>query len=221
MAVQLQLLAELILGPTSSRSGHSERLMPAVAWVCDSAGMGPADLSGIAVVAGPGGFTGVRSGLAVAKAVAQSRGIPVQGIDTLDALAAGYPGEGLVSPLLDARRGEVFAALYRRHEGTLERLAEPALVHLSDWLAFLRDRHPGRVALIGEGALRHPEPIASHPGSVPVPPEAHLLRPATVARLAAPHLASGGEDPIALVPRYHRAPAMAPDWAPGQGTGIR
>lgn len=228
----VHVVAELILGAAPSRSGHSERLMPAIAWVSESAGTLPADLAGIAVVAGPGGFTGVRSGLAVAKAVSQARGIPVASVDTLEALAAGYPGEGLISPLLDARRGEVFAALYRRErDGALELLQAPILVPLADWLGRLAAEHrsaaipgtaspdqPARIAFVGEGALHYPDTVATHPGAIPLAPEAHLLRPSTIARLAAPRLAAGGEDPVALVPRYHRAPAMAPQWEPSVGT---
>lgn len=216
--LRTEVLAELLLGPTPSRSGHSERLMPAIAWVAETVGVGPADLDGIAVVAGPGGFTGIRSGLAVAKSVAQARRIPVWGVDTLEALAAGYPGDGLISPLLDARRGEVFAALYRRTRDALKPLQEPILLPLADWLARLSAQYPHRVAFLGEGALQYPEPIAAFAGAIPIAPEAHLVRPATIARLAAPHLAAGGEDPLTLVPRYHRAPAMALQWVPNVGT---
>ncbi len=201
---------ELMISPTGPgpvRAGHSERLMPAVAWATEAAGLRPADIGGIAVVAGPGGFTGIRTGLAAAKAIAQARALPVWGVDTLEALAASYPAEGLVSPLLDARRGDVFAALYRRvGPAGLELLEPPALISLDDWLAQVGDREP---VFLGEGALHHPR-LAGGPAR-----EAHVIRPATIARIAAPHLAAGGVDPVALVPRYHRAPVMAPDWRPG------
>ncbi len=214
-----EILAELLLGATASRTGHSERLMPAIAYVTESAGLLPADLDGVAVVAGPGGFTGIRSGLAAAKAIAQSRGIPVWGVDTLEALAASYPSTCLISPLLDARRGEVFAALYQRRGAALEILQEPVLLPLTDWLDRLASEHADQpIAFLGEGATRYPDTIAAYPQLAPVAPESHLIRPATIARLAASHLASGGEDPIALVPRYHRAPAMAPQWVPNVGT---
>jgi tRNA threonylcarbamoyladenosine biosynthesis protein TsaB len=199
----------------SPRSGHSERLMPAIAWTTDAAGISAADLGGVAVVAGPGGFTGIRTGLAVAKAIAQARGIPVWGVDTLEALAAAFPGPGLVSPLLDARRGDVFAALYRRSGAEeLTCLTEPTLMPLTAWLA---QNSSQPTAYIGEGAERNAAAIVASPDALPVSPESHALRPSVVARLAAPHLLEGGEAPAALVPRYHRAPVMAPDWQPQLG----
>ncbi|MBM3268781.1 MAG: tRNA (adenosine(37)-N6)-threonylcarbamoyltransferase complex dimerization subunit type 1 TsaB [Candidatus Sericytochromatia bacterium] len=206
----IESAAEVLLAPPGAgRGGHSERLLPALAWAAESAGLTPADLGGVAVVVGPGGFTGIRTGLAAAKAISQSRGIPIWGVDTLEALAAGYPARGLVSPLLDARRGDVFAALYRRSGPTgLDLVAPPALVPLAAWLEELAGSD---VVFLGEGAVRNAATAAG------TPPEAHVVRPATVARLAAPHLAEGGEDPMALVPRYHRAPVMAPDWRPGAG----
>lgn len=201
-----QPLAELLLAALPKRSAHSERLMPAIDLVMKLAALAPADLGGVAVLAGPGGFTGIRTGLAVAKAVAQARGIPAWGVDTLEALAESFPGEGWIAPMLDARRGDVFAALYRRVLGRLTLERGPELVTLDSWVSGLADRP---VTFFGEGAERHPELVPPI-----LPAEAHFVRPAAIARLALPHLAAGGEDVAGLVPRYHRVPAMAKDWTP-------
>ena len=207
---------EILLEPPARRSGHSERLMPTVDEAMRLAGLGPAELGGVAVVAGPGGFTGVRTGLAAAKLIAQARGIPVWGLDTLDVLAAGCSASGLVAAMLDARRGDVFAAIYRPATGgqlAPERLDGPRLVALETFLSTLPAGEA--VSFVGEGALRHRDLLARHPGARELPAEAHSIRPATIARLAAPGLLSGGMDPLALLPSYQRPPTMAPDWVAG------
>lgn len=201
---------EILMDPPPGRSGHSERLMPLIDAVVKLAGLTPGDLEGVAVVAGPGGFTGVRTGLAVAKSIAQALSIPIWGVDTLEILAAGCGGAGLIAPLLDARRGDVFAALYRSHSQGMELIEGPRLVSLESFVSSLPAGEP--IAFVGEGALRHAQALAGHPGAVPVPPHAHAIRPATIARLGAPHLLAGGVDPLELLPRYQRAPTMAPDW---------
>ena len=205
---------EILMEPPAGRSGHSERLMPLIDAAVRMAGMTPADLDGVAVVAGPGGFTGVRTGLAVAKSIAQVLGIPVCGVDTLEVLAAGCAFSGLVAPLLDARRGDVFAALYRRHPDRMELVAGPRLEALEVFLASLPAGES--ITFAGEGAQRHADTLARHPLGLLPPPESHVIRPSTIARLAAPVLLGGGVDPLSLLPRYQRAPTMAPDWVASQ-----
>ncbi|MBU6428108.1 MAG: tRNA (adenosine(37)-N6)-threonylcarbamoyltransferase complex dimerization subunit type 1 TsaB, partial [Cyanobacteria bacterium REEB65] len=200
-----------LVDPPAGRSGHSERLLPLIDAAVSFAGLAPGDLGGIAVVIGPGGFTGVRTGMAAAKAIAQSLAIPIWGVDTLDALAAGCTYPGLVAAMLDARRGSVFVRCYRSGQP----LDEPRLVDLGVWLDDLPQTED--VAFVGEGALRYDSALQGR-ARITVPAESHVIRPATVARLAAPHLARGGVDPASLLPRYLRAPTMAPDWVAGSPT---
>jgi tRNA threonylcarbamoyladenosine biosynthesis protein TsaB len=115
--------------PAGRRPGHATRLLPLIAAVMDRAGVGWADVERIAVGVGPGTFTGLRIGIATARALAQARGIPLVGVSTLQSLALagrGAPGPDgdepvprgldIVLPVLDARRGEVFAAGWRIDE---------------------------------------------------------------------------------------------------------
>jgi tRNA threonylcarbamoyladenosine biosynthesis protein TsaB len=116
--------------PAGRRPGHATRLLPLIAGVMDRAALGWTDVERIAVGIGPGTFTGLRIGIATARALAQARGIPLIGISTLQSLALaggrGTPGPGgneqlppgldVVLPVLDARRGEVFAAGWRIDE---------------------------------------------------------------------------------------------------------
>ncbi len=121
---------------------HSQTLPPLVAQMLQDAGQAPADLDLVAVGRGPGSFTGLRTGLALAKGLALGARIPVMGLSTLDILAdlildqAGP--EALAAPLIDARHREIFTALYRRGPGGPELVRAPAPLSptdIPDWLA--------------------------------------------------------------------------------------
>jgi len=112
-----QALAEVSVDAGRS---HLEMLLPCIHELLDNAGMVMQDMEAIAVGIGPGAFSGLRVGIATARALAQSLEIPLYGSGTLDALArelaAGIEkGDGaLVLPLIDARRGQVFTQLFRK-----------------------------------------------------------------------------------------------------------
>ena len=107
-------------GPVASfmlvgRQRHAEVLMPAIDELCREAGWAVADLTGVAVDRGPGLFTGLRVGLATARAIAAACRVPAAGVTSLEALAHRHRRRtGLLAPVVDARRGEVYWALYRR-----------------------------------------------------------------------------------------------------------
>jgi len=105
---------------------HAVRLLPHIRWMLQEAGLGLGDLAGIAVTLGPGSFTGLRIGIATAKTLALVSGKPLVGIPTLEVLAGNVPhARGLLCPVLDARRGEVYWALFRQEEaGRLQRVTE-------------------------------------------------------------------------------------------------
>jgi len=106
-----RLLAEYLL---DVRATHSERLMPAIDRVLADTGWSPGDVEGLAVAIGPGSFTGLRIGLSAVKGLALALAIPIAAVPTLDAMAASLPFADLpVCPVLDARKGEVYASLYR------------------------------------------------------------------------------------------------------------
>jgi len=105
------------------RPGHATRLLPLMAMVMERAGVGWAGVDRIAVGVGPGTFTGLRIGIATARALARARNIPLVGVSTLQSLALAGPaasnvlvGYDTVVAVLDARRGEVFAASWRMDE---------------------------------------------------------------------------------------------------------
>lgn len=106
----------------------------------EEAGITPADAGAFAVVTGPGAFTGLRVGLSLVKGMAEPRNLPVVAVGTLEAVCQAGSEQGLLAPLVDARRGQVFAGLYRRRNGELARVAPPRLLTLEEFLDDLGSR---------------------------------------------------------------------------------
>jgi tRNA threonylcarbamoyladenosine biosynthesis protein TsaB len=100
-------------GFLQTRKVHSERLLPLIDTWLRQAELGLEELDGISVTIGPGSFTGLRIGIATAKGLAQGADLPLVGVPTLDAMALNLAGcSGLICPILDARKGEVYTAVY-------------------------------------------------------------------------------------------------------------
>jgi len=179
------------------RATHSERLMPTVDRVLADAGWKPAELDGLAVAVGPGSFTGLRIGLSAVKGLALALAIPIAAVPTLDAMAAGLPFAGLpVCPVIDARKGELYASLYR-WDGR-------GMAREWDYLALSPDALSARltepVIVMGDAAA-----AVGSPHARPAPPHRRVPSPAAVgvlglARLAAGHTVTATD----LVPIYLR-----------------
>jgi tRNA threonylcarbamoyladenosine biosynthesis protein TsaB len=108
---------------------HARVLLGLIDDVLGDAGLGIADLDLLAVSIGPGSFTGLRIGLSVAKGIALAAGTAVTGVPTLEALArAAGPRQGVVCPVLDARKGEVYGATFRWEQDSLVALTPPVVV---------------------------------------------------------------------------------------------
>lgn len=145
------LLAEATL---NIKKTHSERLMPLLDNLLTESGIEREAIEAIAVAAGPGSFTGLRIGVSTARALAQGLDIPVVAVSTLEALAEGIPVPGvLICPLLDARRNQVYTALYQRSAelpSKLKTMLEPSAFALEDLIELIR-KHDSMVVFIGEG----------------------------------------------------------------------
>ncbi|HEY3305416.1 MAG TPA: tRNA (adenosine(37)-N6)-threonylcarbamoyltransferase complex dimerization subunit type 1 TsaB [Candidatus Binatia bacterium] len=112
-------------GAAPHRGNHAETLLPLIDKLLDTAGLRLTDVSAFAVAIGPGSFTGLRIGLSTVKGLAYGSEAPVVGIPTLAAVAARVnDGDGFICPFLDARKKEVYAALFCRSGGRLERVSE-------------------------------------------------------------------------------------------------
>jgi tRNA threonylcarbamoyladenosine biosynthesis protein TsaB len=143
-----EVLAEACL---EGRGAHARDLLPWIEALLRDLSLAPADLGGIGVSVGPGSFTGVRVGMATAKGLGYALDVPCAGLSTLEALAqaaAGAFASGVVCPVLEAGRGEVYAALFRVQAGGTERIGEDR-----SWLpAELAARLPAGGRLVGDGA---------------------------------------------------------------------
>jgi tRNA threonylcarbamoyladenosine biosynthesis protein TsaB len=184
------------------RPGHASRLLPLAGELLDGAGLRFADVDRIAVGVGPGTFTGLRIGVATARALAQAAGAELAAVSTLQALAAAAGHDGPVLAVLDARRGEAFAAAWR--DG--ERLVAPVAVRpeaLEKLVAELpADR--GSSLAVGDGAVRFRGLL--EPAGVTVPADGspcHRVSAIAICRLA---MASAPVARDALVPEYVRLP---------------
>lgn len=153
---------EGVLSSAHSARGrrHAETLTPAIEFVCRQARIDIAEIGAIAVDVGPGMFTGLRVGVAAAKALSHARRLPMIGVPSLDLMA--FPlrhSHRRIVCAVDAGRGEVFHAGYRQVPGGVQRLAEPEVVSPAD-LASDLVASTDEVLLVGDGALRHREAFA-------------------------------------------------------------
>lgn len=194
------VLAEESIGPGDSGPRHSTALLPAVEAAAEAAG-GWDGVDRIAVGLGPGSFVGIRIAIATANGLAASTGLPLAGVCTLDAVAAGLhesDRDRECLAVLDARRGEVFAALYAP---VGERIGEPLVVSPGDLAKRLAER-PAPPLAGGSGAVRFRMELAR---CADVPDDSDPVH-----RVAARHLcalaAGAGDSDDALEPIYLRPP---------------
>ena len=148
---------EGVLGSTHSSRGrrHAETLTPAIEFVCRQARIDISEIGAIAVDVGPGMFTGLRVGVAAAKALSHARRLPMIGVPSLDLIA--FPlrhSHRRIVCAVDAGRGEIFHASYRQVPGGVQRLTEPEVASPADLASDLA-APTEEVLLVGDGALRH------------------------------------------------------------------
>ncbi|MDA8098754.1 MAG: tRNA (adenosine(37)-N6)-threonylcarbamoyltransferase complex dimerization subunit type 1 TsaB [Nitrospiraceae bacterium] len=190
---------------------HSERLMSTVDRVLCDTGISLADIAGIAVSSGPGSFTGLRIGIATAKGLAFATRKPVAAVPTLMALAWNAGGGEAVCPLLDAKKKEVYAAVYRIEEGTVATILPERVLSLAD---LARDLE-GATVFTGEGAVLFRSEIRSLLGERArfAPLAAAVPSAASVAELGMQRILSGQlADPDGLAPVYIRRPEAEIAW---------
>ncbi|MBC8450697.1 tRNA (adenosine(37)-N6)-threonylcarbamoyltransferase complex dimerization subunit type 1 TsaB [bacterium] len=189
-----------LMGVSERRTdrGHAERLMEAVHAVLHEAGVATQDLDGIAVAVGPGRFSGLRVGLATAKGLAVSTGLPIWPVSTTEALAASAPAhEGLILSAIDARKGEVYCALFDASGQRCERLSEDAALEPQEAARMALAAADGRtVQPVGSGASEYADELRAILGDGPSVPECSIdvSDPVVLAALAI-RAAGEGEAP--------------------------
>jgi tRNA threonylcarbamoyladenosine biosynthesis protein TsaB len=197
-----RLLAETVLRVAA---GHSAALLPAIDSAVRSAGLVPADLTGVVVGGGPGSFTGLRIGAATAKGIVSAVGAPLWSYSGLLAAAAGCWGSGRnVCALFDARRRDVYAACYRFDGGRVDEVFGPVALSLEE--LFRRFDDGDAPIFTGEGAFVHRKEIEGEFGAAVVPSLLGIPRASALLWLmrTAPELGQV-EDPVAWEPVYVRA----------------
>lgn len=187
-------------------SGHSASLMPAVEGAALMSGHESSTWEAVVISSGPGSFTGLRIGMAAAKALSLGLGIPLYGVSTLEALACRIDAEPgtMICPVVDARKRQLFCALYRKGTAGLEIMIEPAAVYPEDLPRLI----PPEALFTGDGICRYRKEMeeAYGPGLLLAPPDKWSPSAVAVGRLALPRILSDQpSEMIGLVPQYVRA----------------
>lgn len=203
------------LAMLASDRRHAESLVPMISFVLAQAGLTVADLDHIAVDVGPGLFTGMRVGMSTAQSMAWALELPVVPVCSLDVIAHGAGAtETNTAVALDARRGEVYWALYRAGSGQGDpvRLREPAVTNPEDCAIAIADRGE-EILCAGTGFVRHHELFSAVPSVVQAPvslamPRAEDLLSLAVLRAARDRVVA----PDAVEPEYLRAPDAEINW---------
>lgn len=198
---------------------HAETVSPAIEQVCHHAGIRLRDVNAVAVDVGPGLFTGMRVGIAAAKALAFALGIPAIPVVSLDVVA--FPlrfATRRVASVIDARKGQVFYALYAPVPGGVQRLGEVHVSSVDDLVADLRSSGEHHL-LVGSGAWRYRDELAAAERVEFA--DRYLDEPSVSALVYLAGLRAARReytDGAALEPVYLRAPDAKIHWETHRGT---
>ena len=185
---------------------HSQTLMTMAEDLLKTCGMTAGDVTHLAVAAGPGSFTGVRIGVAAAKGFGWGAELPVYGVSTLESMARSLGvWDGHVCACMDARRSQVYNALFRSKGGALERVSEDRAIALEELKTDL-EQIDGPIYLVGDGAMLTHRTLSGQIENLILPPEHRLQQRASGVALAAAEAIGRGEsgDGAALQPNYLR-----------------
>ncbi len=197
---------------------HAEALAPQVDFVRRQAGIELSEVGAVAVDVGPGLFTGLRVGIATAVSLAQALGVPMIPVPSLDLMA--FPARWtskVIVPALDARRGELFTALFRKVPGGVQRVRD-ANVCTPEELSAELEALDEPALLLGDGALRHAEAFAGLRGIEMA--EQGLANPSARALVQLAHARAMREEfvqPWELEPIYLRQPDAEINWSTRAG----
>ncbi|MBR7178545.1 MAG: tRNA (adenosine(37)-N6)-threonylcarbamoyltransferase complex dimerization subunit type 1 TsaB [Oscillospiraceae bacterium] len=197
-----------LLAESYQNSGltHSQTLMVMAEDLLKVCGKSAADVTHLAVAAGPGSFTGIRIGVAAAKGFAWGAELPVYGVSTLEAMALSLGAyDGHVCCCMDARRNQVYNALFLCEKGKLTRISEDRAIALTELKGEL-EHIDGPIYLVGDGAALAYRTLCGDVEELILPPEHRQHQRASGVALAAIEAMNRGEsaDGAALQPNYLR-----------------
>ena len=198
----------ILLGESYQNTGltHSQTLMVMAEDLLKQCSKTVSDLDAVAVAEGPGSFTGVRIGVAAAKGLAWGAELPCYGVSTLEAMALSLGiHDGFVCPVMDARRSQVYNALFYANQGRLQRRSEDRAIALSDLAAELQMLE-GPIYLVGDGSNLTFSTLQEKIPNLVLPPEHRMHQRAVgVGLLALEKIAAGDPgDAAAMMPNYLR-----------------
>ncbi len=194
---------------TNTEFTHSRTLAPMIENLLSVTDKKISDVELIAVSNGPGSFTGVRIGVSVAKGLAFPNDIPCMAVSTLESMAYNLTlTDCIVCAVMDARRNQVYNAMFRIRFGEVERLCDDRAIALTELKAEIAEKYNGeRVILVGDGSTITMREVMDLPMSVEMAPEAiRFQRASSVASAAQAHIKTG-ENPVKsaeLLPSYLR-----------------
>jgi len=168
-----------VIAEFSVNSGltHSETLLPLIDQMLIATNFYKTDIDAIAASSGPGSFTGLRIGASVAKGLAFALGLKIVPVSTLDALAYNViMWDGVVVPIMDARRNQVYTALYDCIGGKITRISEYLACNFDDIATMVRNSGK-RAVFLGDGVAVHRDKIIE--GGFSIAPDAFLLQRAS------------------------------------------
>lgn len=209
-AVSVALVQDgLLLGEYYQNSGrtHSRTLMLLAEDLLKNLDLTPRALDAVAVAAGPGSFTGVRIGVAAAKGFAWGADLPLYGVSTLEAMAYRARGNsGIACCAMDARRNQIYHALFRVDGTHCERLREDCAISLAELQEELLPFAEEEKIIVGDGALLCYNSLRECVPKLRLAPEDMRHQRASGVALAAMEMALCGEacDPAVLTPNYIR-----------------
>ena len=185
---------------------HSQTLLTMAEDLLKSCGRSVQDVNAVAVAAGPGSFTGVRIGVAAAKGFAWGGSLPCYGVSTLESMAL-QTGvwQGYICPVMDARRSQVYNALFHAEKGQLTRITEDRAIALADLAEELKKLEEP-IFLVGDGSVLCYNTLSESVPDLVCPPEHRMHQRASGVALAAQAAIVRGEDgnAAALAPNYLR-----------------
>ena len=185
---------------------HRQTLMVMAEDMLKACGMTAGHVDAVAVAEGPGSFTGVRIGVAAAKGFAWGREIPCYGVSTLEAIAASLGiWDGYICPVMDARRSQVYNALFSADCGKLTRIREDRAISLHDLSEDVKNLDKP-IFLVGDGSILCYNTLMEKVPALVLPPEHRMHQRAVGVGLIAAQLIEAGlpGDGAALTPNYLR-----------------
>lgn len=199
----------LALCNTDSGLTHSELLLPMAESLLKYAKLGFDDIGAYAASVGPGSFTGVRIGAALVKGLAFGKGVPCIGVSALEALAENLAGlNGIAVPVMDARRQQVYTALFRLRDGQTERITADDVMPITELGRLLGEYGSEKIYLVGDGYATAKTGLEKCGIATEQTPPLLLMQNAySVARVASRAIARGEvTDDTELSPVYLRMP---------------